>query len=41
MENVSVLGEDVCIEDELYINGGQILPHKNIKESIPKPKVVM
>ena len=30
MEGVSVLGEDVKIRDELYINGGRILPHKEI-----------
>ena len=26
MENVSVLGEDVIIQDELYVNGARILP---------------
>ena len=41
MENVSVLGEDVHIQDELYINGGLILPHKKINLSEPEPKVVM
>ena len=30
MEGVSVLGEDVTVKDELYINGGRILPHKEI-----------
>ena len=30
MEGVSVLGEDVTIKDELYVNGGRILPHKEI-----------
>lgn len=28
MENVTVLGADVHVADELYINGGKILPHK-------------
>jgi len=41
MENVSVLGEDVHIRDELYINGGSILPHKTISTSIAEPKIVM
>eukprot|EP00003_Mantamonas_plastica_P002451 TRINITY_DN1185_c0_g1_i2.p1 TRINITY_DN1185_c0_g1~~TRINITY_DN1185_c0_g1_i2.p1 ORF type:complete len:133 (-),score=53.01 TRINITY_DN1185_c0_g1_i2:53-451(-) len=41
MEGVSVLGEDVKIKDELYINGGRVLPHKTIKESIPEPKIIM
>jgi len=41
MENISVLGEDVHIADELYINGGKILPHKSISTSIPEPEIVM
>ena len=41
MENVSVLGEDVRIQDELYINGGLILPHKKIGLSVPDPEVIM
>eukprot|EP01087_Luapelamoeba_hula_P000638 TRINITY_DN1047_c3_g1_i2.p1 TRINITY_DN1047_c3_g1~~TRINITY_DN1047_c3_g1_i2.p1 ORF type:complete len:401 (+),score=88.78 TRINITY_DN1047_c3_g1_i2:123-1205(+) len=41
MENVSVLGQDVHIRDELYINGGSVLPHKTISTSITEPKVVM
>lgn len=41
MENVSVLGEDVHIRDELYINGGSILPHKTISTSIAEPKIIM
>jgi len=41
IENVSVLGEDVHIADELYVNGGQILPHKTIKDSIPQPTIIM
>ncbi|KAL5267256.1 hypothetical protein ACHWQZ_G004330 [Mnemiopsis leidyi] len=41
MEGVSVLGEDVTIRDELYINGGRILPHKEIGDSIPNPAIIM
>ncbi len=41
MENVSVLGEDVIVKDELYINGGRILPHKAIGESSPEPQIIM
>ncbi|KAB7498995.1 Mannose-1-phosphate guanyltransferase beta, partial [Armadillidium nasatum] len=33
MENVTVLGEDVIVKDELYINGGMVLPHKSIAGS--------
>jgi len=41
VEGVSVLGRSVKIFDELYINGGVILDHKEIKESIPEPRIVM
>ena len=41
MENVSVLGEDVVVKDELYINGGRILPHKEIKVSVNEPQIIM
>ena len=41
MENVSVLGEDVVVKDEIYINGGRILPHKSIGESVPNPQIIM
>ena len=34
LENVSVLGEDVSIGDEIYVNGGSILPHKSIKQNV-------
>ena len=34
LENVTVLGDDVSIADELYVNGGSILPHKSIKTNI-------
>lgn len=34
LENVSVLGDDVTIADEIYVNGGSILPHKTIKQNV-------
>jgi mannose-1-phosphate guanylyltransferase len=34
LENVTVLGDDVTISDEVYVNGGSILPHKTIKANI-------
>lgn len=34
LENVTVLGDDVTIADEIYVNGGSILPHKEIKANI-------
>ena len=41
VEGVSVLGDDVTVQDEIYINGGCILPHKSISASISDPQIVM
>lgn len=41
IENVSVLGQDVKVADEIYMNGIRVLPHKSIKESLPDPQIVM
>lgn len=41
MENCTVLGEDVIVKDEMYINGGQVLPHKVISTSVIEPKIIM
>ncbi|XP_074103643.1 GDP-mannose pyrophosphorylase B [Cotesia typhae] len=41
MEGITVLGEDVIVKDELYINGGQVLPHKSIAISVPEPQIIM
>lgn len=40
-ENMTILGEDVHISDEIYSNGGVVLPHKEIKSNILKPEIVM
>jgi len=41
VENGSVIGEDVHFKDEVYVNGGIVLPHKEIKESIATPQIIM
>jgi len=41
LENLTILGEDVHVWDEVYSNGGVILPHKEIKSSILNPSIVM
>ena len=41
LENVSVLGDDVTIADEVYVNGGSILPHKTIKANVDSPSIIM
>jgi mannose-1-phosphate guanylyltransferase len=41
VEGVSVLGEDVQISDEVYLNGATILPHKSVSSSVPEPKIIM
>ena len=34
LENVTVLGDDVTVGDEIYVNGGSVLPHKSIKQNV-------
>ncbi|CAD6503793.1 BgTH12-05538 [Blumeria graminis f. sp. triticale] len=41
LENVTVLGDDVNIGDEIYVNGGSILPHKFIKANVDVPAIIM
>ena len=41
MENTCVLGEDVHIKDEIYLNGPKVLPHKSIGDSIPIPDIIL
>ncbi|KAL6717584.1 mannose-1-phosphate guanyltransferase [Lecanora helva] len=41
LENVSVLGDDVTVGDEIYVNGGSILPHKSIKANVDAPAIIM
>ncbi|OQR77813.1 mannose-1-phosphate guanyltransferase beta-like [Tropilaelaps mercedesae] len=41
MENTTVLGEDVYVKDEIYVNGGKVLPHKAIGDSIMEPQIIM
>jgi mannose-1-phosphate guanylyltransferase len=36
-----VLGDDVSIGDEIYVNGGSILPHKSISANITEPQIIM
>lgn len=41
IEGVSVLGEDVQVSDEIYLNGACVLPHKSVSASVPEPKIIM
>lgn len=34
VDNKSVIGEDVFIADEIFLNGAIVLPHKDLKESV-------
>jgi len=40
-ENVTVLGDDVEVKDEIYVNGGRVLPHKSISANVEKPEIIM
>ncbi|KAF6775933.1 hypothetical protein AHF37_04688 [Paragonimus kellicotti] len=41
MENMTVLGEDVRVGDELFLNGALVLPHNAISESVTEPHIIM
>jgi mannose-1-phosphate guanylyltransferase len=41
VDSSSVLGESVEIAAELCINGGIILPHKAIKQSVYEPGTIL
>lgn len=41
VEGNTVVGEDVQVKDEKYINGGMILPHKNISVNIPNAGTIV
>ena len=41
IENNSVIGDDVVIKDELYLNGARVLPHKSISVNVPEPDIIM
>lgn len=41
IENNSVIGDDVVVNDELYLNGAQVLPHKCIASNVPEPHIIM
>lgn len=41
VENISVLGDDVEVKDEVYVNGGRVLPHKTIAGNVEKPEIIM
>lgn len=41
LEGVTVLGDDVTVNDEIYINGGSILPHKSISTNVTEPQIIM
>eukprot|EP00028_Trichosphaerium_sp_Am-I-7-wt_P000451 CAMPEP_0168535938 /NCGR_PEP_ID=MMETSP0405-20121227/19144_1 /TAXON_ID=498012 /ORGANISM="Trichosphaerium sp, Strain Am-I-7 wt" /LENGTH=326 /DNA_ID=CAMNT_0008563633 /DNA_START=59 /DNA_END=1039 /DNA_ORIENTATION=- len=41
IENVSVLGRAVKINDMLLLNGGKVLDHKTLKASVPSPSIIM
>ena len=41
MEGTSVLGDDVQVRDELYVNGAIVLPNKSISHNISEPQIIM
>ncbi|EQC34519.1 mannose-1-phosphate guanylyltransferase [Saprolegnia diclina VS20] len=41
LEGTTVLGEDVQVKDERFINGGMVLPHRAISTNIPEPGTIV
>jgi len=41
LDGVTVLGEDVQVSDEIYLNGAKVLPHKGISANVPNPSIIM
>ena len=39
--NLTVIGEDVQIKDETYLNGTMVLPHKAIATSYPNAGAIV
>ncbi|CAB3406458.1 unnamed protein product [Caenorhabditis bovis] len=40
-ENNCVIGDDVVVKDEIYLNGARVLPHKSIACNVPEPDIIM
>ena len=41
VEGGAVLGDDVAVSDEIYVNGAIVLPNKSISASIPSAQIIM
>lgn len=40
-DGVTVMGDDVAIKDEIYVNGGKVLPHKTIGANVETESIIM
>ncbi|OBA27937.1 hypothetical protein HANVADRAFT_52028 [Hanseniaspora valbyensis NRRL Y-1626] len=40
-DGVTVMGDDVAIKDEVYVNGGKVLPHKTIGANVETESIIM
>ncbi|KAH3684346.1 hypothetical protein WICPIJ_004692 [Wickerhamomyces pijperi] len=41
LDGITVLGDDVQVKDEVYVNGGKVLPHKSISANVEKESIIM
>lgn len=41
LEGISVLGDDVHVSDEIYLNGACVLPHKSVSSNVAEPSIIM
>lgn len=40
-EGVTVLGDDVEVKNEIYVNGAKVLPHKSISSNVEHEAIIM
>ncbi|KAJ3009181.1 mannose-1-phosphate guanyltransferase [Thoreauomyces humboldtii] len=41
LEGATVLGDDVHVADEIYMNGACVLPHKSVSNNVAEPAIIM
>lgn len=40
-DGVTVLGDDVEVKNEIYVNGAKVLPHKSISSNVEQESIIM
>ena len=40
-DGITVMGDDVEIKNEIYVNGAKVLPHKSISANVEHESIIM